>query len=325
VTGENGNHIPSPIIDGQFSRLTSTQFYPFQLWKGPRQYDFKEADQAVQEAIQSRRPLHAHCLLYTLESISPEFMLKFQGSPQQLEELVRHYLTSVLTRYRGRVGSYDVFNELFAYNSGEVQKSWLRRHFASDQEFFDFVGRCYGYAHAADPQAVLFYADYGQEFSSQQFAKGMTIAHQLFRWKRQRVPIHGYALHFHTNIYRPKEDLDTAIRVAVKTGLKIHLSEVDVSCNCADPDVKGRRPGDQGVRQITPQMLEQQKQMFRHIALSYRRLVPPAQQFGITVWDIGDADSWLSDHRFEAGTMFDTHYRPKPAFYGFLQGLSEKL
>ena len=313
----------NPIIDGQFSRLTSTEFYSFLLWKGPGRYHFQRADQSVEEVHKSGRTIHAHCLLYALESVSPEFLVKFEGSSQEFEALVRDYLTTTLAHYRGRVRSYDLANELYEYNGPGLQKSWMRKHFGSDQEFLDFIGRCYSYAHAADPEALLFYADCGQEFSTQNYAKGWAIAHQLLRWKRQGVPIHGYALQFHTNIYRPQQDIEEALRLAAKTGLQIYISELDVSLNWADPDAVEVRPGKQGVREASPDLLEKQSQIFRNLARTYRRVVPKRQQFGITVWDIGDADSWLATQRFERPTLFDLEYRPKPAYYGFLQGLKE--
>lgn len=313
----------TPIIDGEFSRLTSTEFYPFLLWQAPGQYRFSGADQSVADAQRSRRPLHGHCLLYALESVCPPFLINFEGTNQEFEAMVRDYLTVTLTRYKGRVQSYDLANELFAYHGNSADNTWLRRRFTSDQELWDFIGRCYHYAHAADPDALLFYADYGQESSRDNYAKGWAIAHQLFRWKKAGVPVHGYALHFHTNIYRPQQDLDRALTMAVQTGLKIHVSELDVSINWSDGDVASQKSGVQGLTQATPDLLERQSETFRHIALAYRRLVPAQQQFGITVWDVGDGDSWLASQRFEKPTLFDGHYRPKPAFYGFMRGLSE--
>jgi endo-1,4-beta-xylanase len=316
------NRQTSPIIDDQFNLLTSTEFYPFHLWNGPGQYHFGAAERAVQEAHDSRRPLHAHCLLYALESVCPQFLVHFQGSNQEFEALVRDYLTVTLQHFRGRISAYDLSNELFAYQGGEVDNNWLRRRFGSDQELFDFIGRCYTYAHAADPAALLFYSDNGQEFRSQNYAKGWAVAHQLGRWKKSGVPIHGYGLHFHTNIYRPQEDIEEALRLAVKTGLKIHLSELDVSLNWCDFDLSDRPGGVQNLQHSSPDLLRRQSETFERIAQAYVRRVPPAQRYGITLWDVGDGDSWLAARRFEQATLFDEHYQPKPAFYGFMKGLA---
>ncbi len=314
----------SPLIDNEFSSLTTTEFYPFHLWLGPGNYSFTQADLAVQEAQSSKRPLHGHCLLYALESVCPAFLVKFQGSNAEFEAMVKDYLTVTLRRYRGRVRSYDLSNELFN-QQGQVADTWLRRRFASDQELFDFIGRCYGYAHKADPAALLFYADYGQEHSHKDHVKGWAIAHQLMRWKQQGVPIHGYSVHMHTNIYRPQADIDQALQLAAKTGLKVTISEMDISINWADYDIPGQKGGVQGLNRASPEILRRQADCYRNIARAYRKLVPAKQQHGITVWDIGDKDSWLASQRFENANLFDGDYQRKPAFYGLQEGLSDSL
>jgi len=312
----------SPVIDQHYNALTSTEFYPFHLIGPDRQWVFSGADQAVLDAQKSGRRLHGHCLLYTLESVCPPCLREFKGDNQQFEAFVADYLGAVLGRYRGRVRSYDLCNELFT-QSGSLADTWLRRRFASDQQFLDFIGRCYGYAHAADPQALLFYCDFGQEHSTANYAKGWAIAHQLMRWKRQGIPIHGYSLQGHTNIYRPQKDLEEAFRLAASTGLLIHLSELEVSLNWCDYDIPGHLGGIQGQKSLSADLLERQKQAFARVARAYRAQVPAPQRYGITLWDVGDADSWLATRRFERPTLFDLNYRAKPAYAGLLEGLRD--
>ena len=67
------------------------------------------------------------------------------------------------------------------------------------------------------------------------------------RWKQQGVPIHGYSVHMHTNIYRPQADIDQALQLAAKTGLQIAISEMDISINWADYDIPGQKGGVQGL------------------------------------------------------------------------------
>jgi endo-1,4-beta-xylanase len=312
----------APILDREFSRLTSTEFYPYHLWTGPGQYQFEGTDRAVAQAERSGQALHGHCLLYQLESVCPKFLMNFPGSNEEFEALVRDFLSTTLTRYRGRVASYDLFNELYDHRGGKVRDSWLRRRFASDSELFDFAARCYAYAHEADPKALLFYNDYGQEHRTDFYAKGSTIAQQIRQWKRAGVPIHGYGIQFHTNIYRPQEDLEAALKLAVRTGLPVHISELDVSINWVDSDMVGHKAGAQGLSASTPELLQRQSETYRRIAQAYLRLVPPEQRFGITCWDLGDGDSWLAKQRFEEANLYDRDYQRKPAFYGFCQGLS---
>jgi endo-1,4-beta-xylanase len=313
------------IILNETSRITSTEFFASIIWRGENEFDFSKADIAVDYALSNGKEVHAHCLMYPTEIVNPGWLRAYRGNNQQFEALVKNYITTTVSRYRGRIKAYDITNELFAYNNSKVQPSWLRDRFSSDNEFFDFMGRCFKYAHEADPNALLFYNDYGQEYTNGNFEKGNAIVRQIQKWKQQGVPIHGYGLQMHTNIHRPIEDIERALELAASTGLLIHISELDVAINWAHWDVAGVRGGNQGVTQATADLLQRQKDMYRKVAQAYKKSVPQRQQYGITLWDTTDKYSWLNWHRFEAGTLFDVDYQRKPAFYGFAEGLSGQI
>jgi endo-1,4-beta-xylanase len=319
------NEASEPIILNESDQITSTQFFASLIWRGVDNYDFSQADFIVDYAARNGKKVHGHCLVYPFDSVNPDFVKHFNGSNEELEELFKNFITATLSRYKGKVRGYDLTNELFAFNSSETQDSWLRRRFSSDKEFFDFIGRCFRYAHAADPKALLFYNDYGQEFSNNNFEKSRAIVAQIEQWKKEGVPVHGYGLQIHTNTKRPIEHIETALKMAVSTGLQVHISELDISLNWVDWDIDNiPTKGVQGISYISDEMRYDQKEMYRKVAEAYRKTVPKKQQYGITMWDLTDKYSWLAEQRFEAGTMFDESYQRKPAFYGFLEGLAGK-
>jgi endo-1,4-beta-xylanase len=50
--------------------------------------------------------------------------------------------------------------------------------------------------------------------------------------------------------------------------------------------------------------------------------VPAAQRYGITVWNLTDADSWIVlSGKQDFPALFNSSYQKKPAFSGFVQGL----
>ena len=307
-----------------FDRVTATDFFSTFLWQDYSTYTFDLTEEFIDYLLSVDIEVHAHVLIYPLPSVSPDFLVNFNGSNEEFELLVKNYIQAVVNRFKGKVKSYDLANELFDYNNSQTNPTWLRNRFSSDQEMFDFIARCFRYAHEADPNALLFYNDYGQEFKNNNYEKGNAIFNQILQWKNSGVPIHGYGLQMHTNIYRPLEDIRNALELASKTGLLIHISELDVSLNWADFDVPGVNGGEQNITEVSPELLILQANMYKDIAEIYQKTVPLSQRYGITVWGVSDEDSWLGDNRFEAGTIMANPKTRKPAFWFFLEGLSNK-
>jgi endo-1,4-beta-xylanase len=312
------------IYEKEFDNATSTEFFTSLIWQNINDYDFSGSDEHIDFCRSKSMNIHAHCLLYPIPSVSPDFLVNFQGDNIAFELLVKDFLSNVLTRYKGKIKAYDLTNELFAYNSGATSETWMRNRFPSDSAYFDFVGRCYQYAHAADPDALLFYNDYGQEFSNNDYEKGRSIATLLKKWKQDGIPVHGYGLQLHTNIYRPIKDITKALEIAVSTGLKIHISELDIAIDWADFDIEGVDGGEQNLTAVSENHRQRQKQMYYDIASAYCTHVPPGQQYGITLWDTNDKFSFLtSNNPLEEPCVFDKNNQRKPLYYGLLNGLSK--
>src|SRR5690606_15953571 len=98
----------------------------------------------------------------------------------------------------------------------------------------------------------------------------------------------------------------------VERGLKVRLSELDISVNSS------RR-----YDRLTPEVAELQRRRYTEVAQAYAGAVPPAQRGGITVWGITAGDSWIPGFRNRPDwpLLFDAEFRPKPALCGFAEGL----
>jgi endo-1,4-beta-xylanase len=157
----------------------------------------------------------------------------------------------------------------------------------------------------------LFYNDYDQESS---VAKTEAILNMVRDFARRRVPIDGLGLQMHLRVGTPVEGIARAIRDLAATGLLIHVSELDISVN------PGRNPG----LTYGSELQERQAQLYYEVVHLYRTLVPRSQQWGITTWNVGDADSWL---RFRNGKdwplLFDSSYRKKITYAAFVRGLTQ--
>ena len=101
----------------------------------------------------------------------------------------------------------------------------------------------------------------------------------------------------------------------VARGLEVHFSELDVSLN---------RNG--YYSELTAEMKQRQKDRYYDVFTLYKN-IPSEFQAGITIWGVGDADSWI---RYVFGRMdwpllFDDDYEPKPAFWGVVEALEDSI
>jgi len=215
---------------------------------------------------------------------------------------MKTHIQTVVSHFKGKVGSWDVVNEAFE-DDGTLRKSiWWQKLGP------DYIARCFQYAHEADPDALLFYNDYGQEYSP---AKRTAIVNMVNDLKSRGIPIHGIGLQVHTRYNMSTANLAAAISSAAQTGLKVHIAELDIAVN----------PNNDPALVFTPALAAAQAQQYKFIVQTYHG-IPAAQQFGITTWNVSDADSWIPPtyKRPDWPLPFDSGYRRKPAYYAILEG-----
>jgi endo-1,4-beta-xylanase len=264
-------------------------------------YNYTDADYIVEFAKQNNKRVHGHTLLW--HQSLPSWVTNFVGDSAAWENLMKTHIQTVVTHFKGKVGSWDVVNEAFEDN-GSLRNSIWRQKLGDD-----YVARCFQYAHQADTSALLFYNDYGNEYSS---TKRAAIINLLNTFKSRGIPVHGIGLQFHTNYTQSDANISAAINTAAATGLKVHISELDVALNT----------GNNQALTLTPSLAEQQATKYKFIVKTYNA-IPASQKFGITTWNIGDADSWIlrQYNRPDWPLPFDANYLRKPAYYGILEGV----
>jgi endo-1,4-beta-xylanase len=173
-----------------------------------------------------------------------------------------------------------------------------------------YIADAFNSAHAADPAALLFINDYNLEYSSAKLSATIALVNQL---KTAGVPVHGIATQMHININTPDASIDNMFAQLAATGLKVHVSELDIRVN----------PSNSGSFILTSALLDQQAQKYKYVAQSYKNNVPVAQRYGITVWNVTDADSWIvtSMGQLDFPCLFDAGYAKKAAYLQFRSGL----
>lgn len=283
--------------------ITSENAMKFaQLHPGENTYTFTEADYLVNFAEQNGMRVHGHTLIW--HKNPPSWVLNFQGNAAAWDLLLKNHIQTVVGRYKGRIKSWDVVNEAIAENGSLRPESiWFQKLGE------DFIEKSFRYAHEADPDALLFYNDYGHEFGP---TKRTAIINLVNKLKDKGVPIHGIGLQMHTNSRQSDANLAAAINTASATGLKVHISEIEISMN---PD---------NIQDLTYSagLAVQQKAKYEHVVKTYNA-IPKNQQFGITTWNVGDSDSWIRGeyNRPDWPLPFDDNYQRKAAYQGILDGV----
>jgi endo-1,4-beta-xylanase len=158
----------------------------------------------------------------------------------------------------------------------------------------------------------LFYNDYGHEYSTTKLNAIYAKAMQLKTMNEGGDPIiNGVGLQMHVRYSTSLTNIRAAIQKMKETGLLVHISELDVSL---------LEPTETSVPAAAlTNRRNLQKALYYNIARAYKEIVPVNQRWGITLWNIGDADSaWGLNAE---ATLFNTSYQQKQTFWNFRDGL----
>jgi endo-1,4-beta-xylanase len=242
-------------------------------------------------------------------------LLSTSLDPVQVSNALKNWISTIVTRYKTKVTGWDVANEVIVDGTGDLRTSANSPATGNDIFYWaDYLGSSYidsafRWANAADPAAKLFINDYNLETDNRKLDSTLTLINRL---KNAGIPIQGVGLQMHIAINTSNTGIDNALQKLAATGLLVHISELDVRIN----------PSNASPFSATSALLDQQAQKFRYVAESYFRNVPPAQRYGITVWDLTDADSWIvTSGKIDFPTLFDASFNKKPAFDQFILGL----
>ncbi len=299
--------IYSNTLSANFTQITAEyEMKMARIWTGPNNYSWTAADALVTYAETHNMDVHGHTLVWY--NSFPEWFKTANYDSAAFETNVKNYITAVVTRYKGRVKSWDVANEVFADGGGLRAEGTIKPVF---QDPIAFYGRCFQYARAADPDAKLFYNDYSVVIDA---GKRNAMKKMATRFAQEGYPIDGFGDQFHYRVSTDKNTIKTGFNDLASTGLLIHLSELDIIMNVNKLDNY----------EFTATEQEKQYTSYRFIVEMYEKL-PAAQKFAITTWGVSDNSTWLTGwwHPKEYPLLFDANYQKKRAYYGFLDGLKK--
>jgi endo-1,4-beta-xylanase len=270
------------------------------------EYFWRDADSIAAFAKAHNLKLRGHTLcwhnqtprwLFIDSSLNPPDTV----SKELLLKRLKDHITAVVTRYKGTVYAWDVVNEVISDNPDEYFRNspWYR---ICGEEF---VAKAFEYAHAADPDALLFYNDYNETNP----VKREKILKLVKGLKDAGVPINGAGLQAHWSIHDLTEgQVDSTISKFAELGLKVQITELDIKVQPAG----NRRDSTVGYTPVREEKQTEQYEMVFQLFRKYRNVIS-----GVTFWNVSDRYSWL-DRRGGGKAyplLFDTTYQPKKAYW----------
>lgn len=297
------------LIVKHFNSITAeNEMKPISVRVSETEYNFKKADILAEFAQTNKMKLRGHTLVWHNQTPGWFFTNK-DGGPATRElalHRMKEHIDTVTTHFKGKTYCWDVVNEAIDDNaSGYLRKSkWL------DTVGEDFIDKAFEYAHASDPDALLFYNDYNEIVPD----KCERIYRLVKSLKDRDVPIHGIGMQGHWSIFSPTlDEIKRAVDKYASLGLKLQVTELDVSLFV--PDYKGTE-----LKAPLADLLKMQEEYYAKIFELFREYKEVIN--GITFWGAADDVTWLNDFpvrgRKNWPLPFDDDQKPKAAFYSII-------
>lgn len=296
----------------EFSSITPENAMKMEAIHPRKDYYFwRDADSIVKFAENHNLKIRGHNLCWH-EQVPNWIFTDKSGqlvSKEVLLKRLKDHITTVVKRYKGKIYAWDVVNEVIGDTDEEFIRNSLWYKICGDE----YIAKAFEYAHAADPEALLFYNDYNTERP----VKRDKIYRLLKKLIEQKVPIHGVGLQAHWSIFEPSEqDLRDAIELYSSLGLQIHFTELDMSIYPWEKNKREKRTDD--IDLLTPALELKQTDQYAKIFKVFREYKKNITS--VTFWNVSDRYTWLDSYpvrgRKNYPLLFDQKLQRKKAYQG---------
>jgi GH35 family endo-1,4-beta-xylanase len=333
------------IIKSQFNIVTpENSMKPASIHPQENTWNWTTADATVKFCEENNIQISGHCLVWHNQTPA-WFFTDEKGNPVTKEKAIERMKTHIETEvghFKGKVKGWDVVNEAI-WERGQFggggppgdgtpenlrMSPWYR---AIGPEYLTYA---FKFAHEADPGAELYYND----FNIERGAKHASSMALLKRLLAEGAPITAVGIQGHWSLnFLPYAELDKAISDYQSLGLKVNISELDVTLAGAGggqlnptsgpttlsaatqpaTTQAGRRRGFGFARRTTPpttQELKSQADAYAKFFEIFEKHKDAIER--VTFWGINDTRTWRPG---QAPLLFDTKNQPKPALFSIIQ------
>jgi endo-1,4-beta-xylanase len=319
------------LLKQHFNSITlENEMKPESLAKAEGVFDFSVADQMVATAKSNGMRVRGHTLLWHRQT--PDWFFKdAAGNPASKEVLLarlKNHIDAVAGHYRGSVYAWDVVNEAIMddgkYRTKDEPEADQRSQWHGILGT-SYIAEAFRYAHAADPDAKLFYNDYRTYIP----VKRQAIYELLKGLLAEGVPVHGVGLQGHLSIepspvednhgyYQSVVEMEKSIELFASLGLDVQITELDMSVYT--PGMKYTPETFYTPATFTEAVEAKQAERYAAFFELFRKHAKVIT--GVTFWGIADDNTWLSEFnsgRKDFPMLFDEQHQPKLAFDRVMQ------
>lgn len=286
------------VLSSEFDYVTPENVMKW----GPTQptadsWDFTLADQLVARAEQYGQQIKGHALVWHVQQ--PDWAGALTAAA--LRSAVQAHIDEAVPHFKGKLRAWDVVNEAILDGGSGIRPGL---HTALG---VTGMANAFKWARAADPDAKLYYNDYGIELHNDKSDAVYRLMQDLLA---AGAPIDGigFQAHVSTKLFPSLEGLRANIKRFADLGLTVNISELDVRT----AEVQGAKA----------QRLAAQAVVYQEIAAAC--VLEPSCE-AVTLWGFTDAYSWI-DSEFGADDPlpWNESYNKKPAHAALRSGLAGK-
>lgn len=296
------------LLTTHFNSLTAENCMKFEeIQPEEGTFTFTSGDRIVNFAVENDMAIRGHTLVWHNQTPEWVFYTDKQktelASKDLLEQRMADHIKTVVTHYKDSIQCWDVVNEAIEDKGNTRLRDSLWLQIMGE----DFIDKAFRLAHDANPTAQLFYNDYNESSPG----KSQKIYETVKGLLNRGVPVHGIGLQAHWNLNSPSiDDIKNAIEKYVSLGLRLHITEMDVSLF----DFEDRR---RDITVPTPELLALQAERYEAIFDVFQEYQEHIDS--VTFWGVDDSYTWLDgfpvQNRKNWPFLFDEKSTPKPAFW----------
>jgi endo-1,4-beta-xylanase len=265
------------------------------------QFNWTGADTIVSFAQAHNQVVRGHNLVWHSQLPSWVNSTNFP-TPTSVINVMEQHITTEVTRFAGKVISWDVVNEPF--NEDGTLRSDI---FENATNGSGYIADALRTAHAADPNAKLYLNDFNIETVN---AKSTAMLNLITSLKAQGVPIDaiGFESHFIEGQAPSAAALEQNMQRFINAGVSVWVTELDDRIQLSNGSASAAQ-------------LAQQATDYANTVTACLAERPGC--VGITVWGFTDLDSWIPGAFPGQGAadIYDNNIQPKPSFNSTLNAL----